>query len=64
MWAKGRVGVDECPKSLVRGESLEYVEKFLVWKFAGGALDEMTAREVDAFLTLEEEFRRELANGD
>jgi hypothetical protein len=56
--------VDECPKSLVRAESLELVERFLVWKFAGGGMEDRAAREVDAFLVLEEEMRRELANGD
>ncbi len=37
VWARGRVGAEECPKSLVTPQSLEWVEKFLAWKFAGWA---------------------------
>jgi hypothetical protein len=64
VWARARVGVDECPKSFVRAESLEFVEKFLIWKFSGGGVEDRTAREVEAFLTLEEEMRREVGNGE
>ena len=49
---------EECPKSLVTARSVEWLEKFFAWKFAGGgALDELEAREADAFLTLEREWR-------
>ena len=57
VWARGRVGTEECPKSLVTPRSLEWVEKFLLWKFSGGGLDEMAARDADAFLILEKEWR-------
>ena len=36
VWARGRVATEECPKSLVTPASLEWIEKFLTWKFAGG----------------------------
>ncbi len=37
VWARGRVAAEECPKSLVTAQSLEWIEKFLhVRKFAGG----------------------------
>lgn len=58
VWARGRVGAEECPKSLVTPLSLEWVEKFLTWKFAGlRDVNELSARDADAFLTLEREWR-------
>lgn len=58
MWARGQVGAEECPKSLVTPRSLEWIEKFLTWKFAGSqAIEELTARDADAFLILEREWR-------
>ena len=53
VWARSGVATEECPRSLVTPESLEFLEKFLVWKRSGGAMGELTAREADAFLTLE-----------
>jgi hypothetical protein len=42
----------------VTPQSLEWIERFFTWKFAGGrALDDMTARDADAFLILEREWR-------
>jgi|SRR5579862_3455918 len=58
VWARGRVGAEECPKSLVTAQSLEWVEKFLTWKFEGAPrIGELTARDADAFLILEREWR-------
>ena len=52
------------PKSLVTPQSVERVERFLTWKFAGGsAFEEMRARDADAFLTLERSGGR-MANGE
>ena len=65
VWGHGGTATDECPKSLISPESLEFVEKFLVWKFSGGGgFGEITAREADAFMMLEEEWRRESKNGE
>jgi hypothetical protein len=42
---------------------MEWLEKFFVWKFAGGGrLDELAARDAEAFMTLEKEWR-EASNG-
>jgi len=60
VWARGRVGVEECPKSLVEAWSVEMVERFWLWKFSGGAIDEMAARDADAILILENEWRTEI----
>jgi hypothetical protein len=54
------MGVEECPKSFVSAASLELVEKFFTWKFSGGgALWDLAARDADAFLILEKEWRGE-----
>ena len=60
VWMRGRVSSEECPKSLVTPGSVEMLEKFLGWKFAGGgSLEGMAAKEADAFLILEGEWRAE-----
>ncbi|HEY7338471.1 MAG TPA: hypothetical protein VH639_26530 [Bryobacteraceae bacterium] len=64
VWARGRASAEECPKSLVTAASVELVERFFAWKFAAGRdAMELTAREADAFLILEKEWRAEQANG-
>ena len=66
VWVRGRVATEECPKSLVTPQSLEWMERFFAWKFAGGGvLDGLPARDADAFLVLEKEWRewnQEMAN--
>lgn len=58
VWARGRTAVEECPKSLITPQSLEWVERFFAWKFGGETrLEEMDARQADAFLMLEREWR-------
>jgi hypothetical protein len=58
VWARGRVATEECPKSLVTAQSLEWIERFLTWKFAGGGgLWDWPARDADAVLILEREWR-------
>ncbi|MGA3206184.1 MAG: hypothetical protein ABSF12_27140 [Bryobacteraceae bacterium] len=47
VWMRGRVSSEECPKSLVTPSSVEMLEKFLA------------AKEADAFLILEGEWRAE-----
>jgi hypothetical protein len=60
VWVRGRVSSEECPKSLVTPWSVELLEKFFAWKFAGGgSLEGMAAKEADAFLILEGELRAE-----
>lgn len=54
------MGAEECPKSLVTAQSVEWVERFWLWKFSGGALSDMKARDGDAFLILEKEWRTEI----
>jgi hypothetical protein len=64
VWVRGRVSSEECPKSLVTPASVELLEKFFGWKFAGGgSLAEMPAKEADAFLILEGELKAETEGG-
>lgn len=44
-----------CPKSAIRAESLEFLERFTYWKRAGeGSVFEEEARVADALLLLNE----------
>ncbi len=64
VWARGRTAAEECPKSLVTPESMALLEAHGAWKMSvGGMWCELGAREADAFLALEEEWRREVTNG-
>ena len=64
VWAHGRVIAEECPKSLVSAESIELLEKFFARRACGSSgWPDPTAREADAFLTLEAELRAEVGNG-
>lgn len=59
MWAGGGVGVTECPKSLVTGDSLAWLEAFFTWKVMGGVdWEDMWSKQCDAFLVLEQEMRK------
>lgn len=50
--------MEECPKSLVTAQSLEWIERFLTWKFAGSReILRLRARDADAFLILEREWQ-------
>lgn len=63
VWARNGAVAEECPKSLITAESTEFVERYLIWKMAPGCgLSEHAAREADAFLTLEKEWRTEQFN--
>jgi len=58
VWARGRARAEECPTSLVTPESAGWVEIFFARKLAGGgSLTDMPARQADALLLLEKEWR-------
>jgi hypothetical protein len=64
IWARGHISLTTCPKSYITGESMARVEDFFVrWRFGRINLEEMTARETDAFLILEEAMTVEMKNG-
>lgn len=56
--------MDECPKSLVTGESLALLDEFFVSRALGIPTSAQTpARTVDAFLVLREQLDREERDG-
>ncbi len=65
VWARGSVVSEECPTSLITPTSIELVEMFFTSKLTGGRAEagELTAREADAFVILEREWRMEQSNG-
>ncbi len=65
VWARGRVATEECPTSLVTPVSVELLEKYFAWKAMGTGNweNDVTAREAEAFLALEQEWRTEQSNG-
>lgn len=64
VWIRGQTATEECPKSLMTPQSLEWLEKFFVWKFSGGRnLLQMPARDADALLILEQEWRKGANDG-
>jgi hypothetical protein len=63
IWIGGTVPVYQCPKSLITADSLYWIEGYSQWKFAGHELNEIAARDVDAYLLIEQESQREKENG-
>ena len=61
VWARGRIGTEECPISFITPASTEFIEKYFAWKMTGCA--DLTARDAEAFMILEAEMRREERNG-
>ena len=64
VWARGGVAVARCPRSVVTAESLGLVEEFMIWKRVGPAVGELTARQVEAFVILENAAEQEKRNGE
>ena len=64
VWGRKQTQTEECPKSLVTGESLALVEEFFVRRRLGIADSiDLEARKVDAFLILRDEMEREERDG-
>ena len=63
VWARGRTSTEECPKSLITADSVAHLEEFHLWKLAGGAVREMPAKRVEAFVILEKELAQEMNDG-
>ena len=55
VWARKTVATESCPKSYITAESEGLVEDFLVRRRLGGMrFEELSARQVEAFLILEQ----------
>jgi hypothetical protein len=64
VWARKQVAVESCPKSFITAESESLVEEFFVRRrLAGFRLEELTARQAEAFVILEREFGAERNDG-
>jgi len=62
VWVRGRTATEECPKSFITAESLGHLDNFHAWKLGGGPVAEMPAKQVDAFVVLEHQWREETRN--
>lgn len=64
VWARRRVSTGKCPTSLITAQSLTWIEQFYVWRRLGpGYPGELSAREIEAFLILEQESLEEASHG-
>lgn len=64
VWARRGASLTTCPKSTITGESLTLVEEFLVRRRLGGMrVEELSARQVEAFSILENEVAAETRDG-
>lgn len=64
IWGRKHATAEECPQSLITGESLAFLEEYFVRRAHGAwNLDGMAARKVDAFLILRNEMEREERDG-
>jgi len=60
VWGRGQVHTEECPKSMITGESLTLLEEFLVRRRMGiSESTETEARRMDGFLVLREQIEQE-----
>ena len=65
MWARKQVSLTMCPRSYVTAESRTLVEEFFARRRLGGMdLRELSGRQVDAFLILEEAVAAEIRDGE
>ena len=65
VWARADVATATCPKSYITAESVGWVEEFLVRRRLGGIkFEELTARQVEAFLILEKALAGEMKHGE
>lgn len=63
VWARGVVISARCPKSIITARSVLFLEQFRWWKELGGDVWSMEAKNAEALLLLEREWRTEMQNG-
>lgn len=64
VWARKTVAIESCPKSYITAESEGLVEDFLVRRRLGGMrVGELSARQVEGFLVLEQALAAEELGG-
>ena len=56
VWARKHTVATSCPKPLITAPSAAWLAEYYAWRFAGKrSHEELTARQLDAFSTLERE---------
>jgi hypothetical protein len=64
VWGRGEVVLWTCPKSFISAESQTLVEEFLFRRRMGMIdIDNLNAKQAEAFAMLEREFSREMNDG-
>jgi len=63
VWARGEVVSERCPKSIITAMSILFLEQFRWWKEMGGDVWPMEAKNAEALLLLEHEWRTEMESG-
>ena len=63
VWARGTVISARCPKSIITAQSVFFLEQFRWWKELGGDVWSMEAKNAEALLLLQQEWRTEIQNG-
>ena len=64
MWARKQIALTTCPTSYITAESQTLVEEFFVRKRLGAMdLEQLTARQAEAFVILERELAIEMNDG-
>jgi len=66
VWIRKHAVAAECPVSYITPQSAAWLEEFTAWKLLGTRprLDALPAKTVEAFCVLENEYRREVADGE
>jgi hypothetical protein len=65
VWARKHVLLTTCPKSFVTAESIRLLEDFSFWRrFGRTDTGELTARQAEAFILLEQELAVEVKDGE
>ena len=65
VWARRGIALTRCPKSTIRAESEALVEEFFVRRRLGGtAFEQLSARQVEAFVILESALAEERNDGE
>jgi hypothetical protein len=54
----------QCPKSVIRSASLDYLEQYAMWKQFGGDPERLGAKTADAIVLLDWACKKEITNGE
>ena len=64
VWGRKHASIGTCPKSYITGQSMAWLEEFVVRQRLGQKVpEELSARDAEAFLILEAEWEAEKRNG-